>query len=235
MIRAAVFDLDGTLVQTEKLKAISYARAAVQIRPDLEEDTVYEAFADVVGLPREEVARTLVERFRLGATWEKYVERRLAIYQEMIADPDTLRSHQWPFTIELLHGTRAMCDQVALATMSHRPEVSRVLDILDLRETFNVVVTREDVERGKPDPEIYLLVARTLGREPSECLVIEDSPAGVEAAVRAGTHCVAMTTPFTRERVRSAGLLPSRNIVDDPEQLCAVVARVLQDASQPTH
>lgn len=235
MIRAAVFDLDGTLVQTERLKAISYARAAVQIRPGLEEDTVYEAFADVVGLPREEVARILAERFGLGVTWETYVERRIGIYQEMIADPETLRSHQWPFTIELLHGTRAMCDQVALATMSHRPEVSRVLDVLELRDTFDVVVTREDVERGKPDPEIYLLVARTLGREPSECLVIEDSPAGVEAAVRAGVHCVAMTTPFTRERVRAAGLLPSRNIVDDPGQLCAVVARVLQDASQPTH
>lgn len=235
MIRAAVFDLDGTLVQTEKLKAISYARAAVQIRPDLTVNAVYGAFADVVGLPREEVARTLAERFDLGVTWETYVERRIGIYQEMIADPDTIRSHQWPYTIELLHGTRALCDQVALATMSHRPEVDRVLEILGLRDTFNTVVTREDVARGKPDPEIYRLVARTLGREPSECLVVEDSPAGVEAAVRAGTHCVAMTTPFTRERVRAAGLLPSRNIVDDPEQLCAVVARVLQDASQLTH
>ena len=59
MIRAMIFDLDGTLVQTEKLKALSYARAAVALRPELKEADVIETFKDVVGSPRHEVAQTL--------------------------------------------------------------------------------------------------------------------------------------------------------------------------------
>ena len=67
MIRAMIFDLDGTLVQTERLKAISYAQAAVELRPDtVTEAAVMATFREVVGLSRNEVAQTLVERFDLG-------------------------------------------------------------------------------------------------------------------------------------------------------------------------
>ena len=66
MIRAMIFDLDGTLVQTEKLKALSYARAAVELCPyTLSEAKAVEAFKDLVGLSRREVAQALVERFDL--------------------------------------------------------------------------------------------------------------------------------------------------------------------------
>ena len=65
MIRAFVFDLDGTLVETEELKALSYARAAVELRPDLSEGEVVAAFGDLVGLSRREVAIGLMRRFRL--------------------------------------------------------------------------------------------------------------------------------------------------------------------------
>ena len=76
MIEAIIFDLDGTLVQTESLKAISYARAARQLCSNsLTEEVVIEAFKDVVGLPREEVAKRLMERFGL----EKAAKARRAI------------------------------------------------------------------------------------------------------------------------------------------------------------
>jgi len=72
MIRAMIFDLDGTLVQTEQLKALSYARAAVELCPDeIRENDVIEAFKDVVGLSRREVASTLVERFHLTGKAQK--------------------------------------------------------------------------------------------------------------------------------------------------------------------
>ena len=65
MIRAFVFDLDGTLVETEELKALSYARAATALRPDLNEGEVIAAFGDLVGLSRQEVAVGLMRRFGL--------------------------------------------------------------------------------------------------------------------------------------------------------------------------
>jgi NAD(P)-dependent dehydrogenase (short-subunit alcohol dehydrogenase family) len=105
MIRAFVFDLDGTLVETEQLKALSYARAATALRPDLNEGEVIAAFGDLVGLSRQEVAVGLMRRFGLEEAararmaefgvdkpWQAYVQIRLGIYEEMLGDPKERRS-----------------------------------------------------------------------------------------------------------------------------------------------
>jgi beta-phosphoglucomutase-like phosphatase (HAD superfamily) len=84
------------------------------------------------------------------------------------------------------------------------------------------------VEHGKPNPEIYLLVASELGVPPESCLVIEDSPAGVKAALGAGMWCIAVTTPFTRDAVHAAQLLEDRWIVDDAGRLPNVVQRMVE-------
>jgi beta-phosphoglucomutase len=91
MILAAIFDLDGTLVETEELKALSYARATVELRPEeLSVAEVIDAFKEVVGLSRREVAMALIQRFGLekaaqaritefgvDAPWQDYVQIRL--------------------------------------------------------------------------------------------------------------------------------------------------------------
>ena len=173
MIEAVVFDLDGTLVQTEKLKALSYARAAVELCPyTLEEEEVIEAFREVVGRSRRHVAKTLVQRFGLaekamirapefGVTrpWQAYVQVRLVIYQGMIAEPEVIRQHQWPHNMELLQESHKAGCKIALATMSSCRQANRVLEAIELTSTFDFIATRDDVERGKPDPEIYILVA----------------------------------------------------------------------------
>ena len=246
MIQAMIFDLDGTLVQTEKLKALSYARAAVKLCPHtLNQDTVVEAFKDVVGLSRREVALALVERFSLqekaaaqmvkfGVTtpWQAYVQTRLQIYNEMLADPQILLNNQWPHNVALLHEARRQCRLIGLATMSHCPQVQRVLQILNLTAAFDFVATRDDVERGKPDPEIYLLVADELGVSPDECLVIEDSPSGVQAALAANMQVVAVSTPFTRQRLHDSGILETRWIVDDPAALIGVIQQKFNDIQE---
>jgi beta-phosphoglucomutase len=250
VIRAMIFDLDGTLVQTERLKALSYAHAAMELCPHLfSEAEVLEAFKEVVGLSRREVAIALMERFNLeeaarehmaefgvSSPWQALVQVRLRIYEDMLADPEVLRNNQWPHNVTLLHEARRTHCRVGLATMSHCPQVRRILEILALTEVFDFVASRDDVEHGKPDPEIYLLVARELGVPPDECLVIEDSPAGVKAALAAGMDVVAVSTPFTRQRLHEPGLLPTGHVVDDPAILPEVVAHVIahHDNSEPS-
>ncbi len=102
-----------------------------------------------------------------------------------------------------------------------------MLDILGLAEEFDVIVTRDDVEHGKPDPEMQLLAARELGVGPEECLAIEDSPAGVEGALAAGMESVAVTTELTRQKFRDTNLLERSHIVDDPRTLSATVRHLL--------
>ncbi len=241
MIRAFLFDLDGTLVQTEKLKAKSYAQAAVELCPySLTEAEVIAAFKDVVGRSRQEVAETLIERFDLAAkaearmaefgvrtTWQAFVQVRLKHYERLLADPDIILSHRWPHTLALLDQARRATCKTGLATMSYAQQAHRLLEILGLHAAFDFVATRDDVTYGKPDPEIYHLVARNLGVPPEACLVVEDSPAGVQAGLAAGMHVVAIATPFIGPQLHAGGLLPPSRIVNAPDDLPKAIAEVL--------
>jgi beta-phosphoglucomutase len=246
MIRAFVFDLDGTLVETEELKALSYARAAAELRPDLNEGEVIEAFKDLVGLSRQEVAVGLMRRFGLedaardrmvgfgvDTPWQAYVQIRLHIYEELLGNSNIVFAHRYPHNIALLGDVRREGYLTALATQSHREQARRVLDILGLADEFDVVVTRDDVDHGKPDPAMHLLAARELGVGPEECLAIEDSPAGVKAALAAGAEVVAVTTDLTRQKFRDTNLLDRSHIVDDPRTLPEVVCRLISAHGQP--
>ena len=246
MICAFVFDLDGTLVETEELKALSYARAAKELRPALDEEKVIEAFKDLVGLSRQEVAVELMRRFRLedeararmeefgvDRPWQAYVQIRLRIYQALLADSKLVLEHRYPHNIALLRDVRREGYLTALATQSHRREAQHVLEILGLTEEFDVVITREDVEHGKPDPEMHLLVARELGVGPEECLAIEDSPTGIKAALAAGMEAVAVTTELTRQRFRNTDILERSHVVDDPRTLSTVVRNLIGARGTP--
>jgi beta-phosphoglucomutase len=236
VIRAFVFDLDGTLVETEKLKALSYACAATDLRPDLDEHEVEAAFADFVGLSRQEVSVGLMRRFGLedaarariskygvGKPWQVYVRIRLRIYEELLSDPHRVLSVRYPHNLALLSDVRRQDYLTALATQSHREAAMRVLEILGITKEFDVIATREDVEHGKPAPEMHLLVARELGVEPGECLAIEDSPAGIEAALAAGAQAIAVTTDLTRQKFRDSDVLDRSHVVDDPRYLPTLV------------
>jgi len=182
-----------------------------------------------IGLARryslEEVALTRMEEFEVCAPWQVYVQIRLRIYEEMLADPEVLRGHTWPHTVALLKEVRMRGYRAALATVSHCRQVWRILEALDITSDFEFIATQDDVERSKPDPEIYELVSEELGVDPAACLVIEDSPSGVRAALEAGMWCIAVPSPFTRAGLESAQLLHPRWVVKQPSEL----QRVFED------
>ncbi|MGA9190259.1 MAG: HAD family phosphatase [Anaerolineales bacterium] len=240
MYRAVVFDLDGTLVQTERLKAASYAQAAHELRPEVDPADVKIAFRDVVGGSRYEVASALLTRFGLEdaassrmaefgvqTPWQAYVQIRLAIYDELIADPQIVRDHRWPYNVEVVEMSRRAGCRLALATMSHCEQTRAILEALEMTTTFDFVATRDDVERPKPDPEIYTLAAHHLAVPPKETLALEDSPSGVKSALAAGLSVVAVTTPLTRDHIHQSNLLPPERIVDNHSEVIPFFDRLL--------
>ena len=244
MISAVIFDLDGTLVETEELKAISHARSVTELRPEVPEEDVISAYGDdLVGRSRQEIAETLIQRFGLEEVardrmaelgedepWRVLVHIRRAIYEEILKDPARILEKRYSHNIDLLKELRSQGYPTACATMSHREQVRRVLSVLKLEDAFDVVVTMDDVERGKPDPEIDLLVAEKMGVPPEEFLVIEDSSAGVGAGVAAGMAVVAVPTRLTRKGLRASGVLEPQWVVEDPGTLPDVVRRRIADA-----
>ena len=239
---AVCFDLDGTLVETEELKARSYAAAACELRPGaLREKDILDAYEDWVGRPREEVVAGMLRRFALEAPARARMADvgadspgaalaalRLRHYEAILADPDIVRRRAYPRAIALLRALKREGWRTGLATMSHAAQAQSVLEIIGARDALDVVVTRDMVERAKPDPEIYVATAERLGVQPARCLAVEDSVPGIESALAAGLACVAMTTALTRSAVHRAALLPGEQVVDDPDRLEGVVRGLLE-------
>src|SRR5574341_144910 len=117
MIRAVIFDLDGTLIATEQLKAEAYARAAVQLKPGcFSEAEAHSAFEDFVGSSREEVSKGMLARFELedaararmsefaaSEPWQVFARLRLQILDRIVADENILRKAAWKHNVDLLH------------------------------------------------------------------------------------------------------------------------------------
>lgn len=249
MIRAILFDLDGTLVQTEKLKAQSYAIAVQRLRKLPEPDaSAIEAYREIVGASREVASRHVIERLDLepdlsnlvqvygvSEPWEVLTAMRKEIYDGIVEDPQVIRDNQWPHTVGLLRVARENYCKAGLATMSYRNEVLHVLRSLELEESLDLVLTREDVQNAKPDPEIYLLGADKLGVSPEECLVLEDSPNGVRAGVSAGMNVIAVATPFTMAGIHTEQVVDHEWVVHNPDQLLEIVKARIDEHNRTVH
>ena len=247
-MQALIFDLDGTLVQTEKLKARSYAIAAQQVEglagPD---DRAIDAYKEVVGSARDVASKHIVEKLGLEpllrpmmgdglASPEAVLTKlRVDIYNDLVADPNVIRENVWPHTTELLRTAKESYCSTALATMSQRAEAEHVLNALDLMQHLDLVLAREDVSKAKPDPEIYLLAAERLGVPASECLVLEDSVMGVRAGVAAGMNVIAVATPFTECALYEHMPVPEEWVVRNSAELPQVVRRKIEEHNAIAH
>lgn len=231
MIRAVIFDLDGTLIQTEVMKAQSYARTVNVLTGNVvSEETVLTGFKKYVGLSRKEVVKGLAEEFleeladgNNGNSPEEIrhsiIIRRLELYKTMLNEPDLLSQFFCPYNLGLLNSLYNDNYILALATMSHMVEADKVLDTLKIKDKLGHIITSDIVINGKPHPEIYLKTVEMLKVRHDECIVIEDSVNGIRAALEAGLHVFAATNEITRESVHASGLLPAEFIIDDMTEL----------------
>lgn len=241
MLDLLAFDLDGTLANTESLKAQSYAWAALQLRPDLDRDRVEEAYADCIGWSRQEIATALLNRFDLGDAarthdasvepWESYVGLRLEHYRDMLRDVDLVQRNARGACAIARRG-RELARTVAVVTTSGRQNATLALVALGLAEAFDFVVTADDVQRTKPDPEGYRQALASAQAEPERSLAIEDSPAGARAAVAAGLPVVVVPDEYTHDGIRrlvDGGTLPAAAVLS-PDALAEAVRQRVSGA-----
>jgi HAD superfamily hydrolase (TIGR01509 family) len=249
MTSAVIFDVDGTLVQTERLKAKAYA-LAVQRLLDLPEpdERAVEAYREIVGASRNEASRHVMESLgieaRLRPLMEEYgVSRpeevltamRLSIYGDMVARPEVLKANQWPHAVDVLRVAKESACMTALVTMSRREDTIHVVHSLEIGDYIDIILTADDVDKPKPDPEIYLKAAGMLEVAPGECLALEDSVTGVRAALAAGTTVVAIATPFTAVGLHLSEIIEDVWIVHRPEDIADVVSRRIEEHDRTAH
>lgn len=181
--------MDGVLLDSEPVHfaALNTVLAQEQRRITAVENEEF------LGWTTEATFQVLVSRLGLRQSLASYT----ATYDAAVLE--SLRAPQKPSpgVADLIRGLRERGLPLGLASSSRRTWIEAALSSLGLSGCFRVLVSGDDVRRGKPEPEIYLLAATRLGVKPEHCVVIEDSPNGIRSARRAGMRVLAVRTSST--------------------------------------
>jgi beta-phosphoglucomutase len=199
LIKAAIFDLDGVIVDTAHYHYLAWKQLASELGIDLTiEDN--ERLKGVSRIRSLEIILEIGNITMPERDKERLAEKKNSWFVDLIEKmkPEEI----FPGVNGLIANFRSRGIKIGLASSSKNAQ--RVLDLLDIRDRFDVIVDGTMITHSKPDPEIFLLAAFKLGLDPKYCVVFEDAEAGVEAALRAGMKCVG---------VGDAELLSKANIV----------------------
>ncbi len=185
MIKAVIFDLDGVIVDTAKYHYLAWKR-----------------LADQLGIPFDKATNELLKGVSRTASLEivlreggltlsdsdkkEYAEQKNNWYKEYLEDLH--RSEILPGILSLLGDLKDQNIKIALGSASKNSP--QILEKLSLTRFFDVIVDGNSVSKAKPDPEVFLVAGKNLNVSPSNCIVIEDAQAGVEAALHAGMKVI---------------------------------------------
>lgn len=193
-IKAMIFDVDGTLVDSEPLHNLAWQQALGNIRG---RETVLadEVFAAISGKRPIDIARMFVSGMSLSATPEELLHDKTELFVESLGQVKPM-----PGAVELVKRvSQTKTTKLAIGTSLDRHLLSKVLEQLDIADAFDVIVTGDEITNGKPDPETYLRVVEKLGLEPNQCLVFEDSRAGIQSAQSAGCNVVMVRSDKSKD------------------------------------
>jgi len=179
---AALWDLDGTLVDSEEYHWHAWRDTLAAEGVNI----TYEQFRETFGWRNDAIIPRLIP----GAGPERVAaigDAKEEAYRRMVREEGL---EPLPGVAETLHRLRERGWLQAVASSAPRENIRVVLDVTGLDQSFDAVVSAEDVRKGKPDPEVFLIAAMRLGVPPARCVVVEDAPAGIEAARRARMRAI---------------------------------------------
>ncbi len=194
-VAAVIFDFDETIIDLEPQHTAAHSALCRDQGRDYQD--MPESFHRGSGRRIIDDIREMRAHFTWSASEEELFARRQEHFDRICREAD----------LQPMEGVREMIEQLratslplAITSSAVKSSIEEILERLQLRGAFTLIVDGSEVRHGKPDPEAYLLTARKLGVPVERCLVFEDSHVGVGAAKRAGMFCVAVRNPRALER-----------------------------------
>lgn len=217
---AVIFDLDGLLVDSEPVQQESFNRILSRYGIRLDD----EDFRPLVGRSTYENFAYLKERYCIPTSIVDLLAQKALAYDALIEGVRPM-----PGAIRLVHTLAQRGARLAVASSSPKRVVERSLAAAGFDGTLATVIGGDEVARTKPAPDIYLRAVKVVGLPAEQCVAVEDSEAGVEAAVAAGLRCVAVPNRFTVGGTFPGAALICRSL----EELTEEKLRGVLDRRQP--
>lgn len=196
---AVIFDVDGVLTDSYQPHFLSWQRMFGELDVAFTE----EQFRATFGRTNRDIFGELYRGNLTEELIRAWGDRKELLYREIIAE----QFIPVPGAVELIDSLAAAGFKLAVGSSGPPENIQVTLDKLGQAHSFSALVTGADVQRGKPDPQVFLLGAERLGVPPAQCAVVEDAPQGIEAANRAGMTSIALTGTTTREALSHAVLI----------------------------
>ncbi len=196
---SVIFDMDGVLADTGPIHFDSWVKMANEIGYHFNK----ELFKKTFGVQSPTIVRKLVGDRIEQELVEKWAALKEQYYREMVKG----KLKPLPGVKQIIQELKSFGFKLVVGTSAPRENVELLINALQLKEDFDVLITAAEVKNGKPAPDVFLISAEKLKIEPKNCLVIEDAPVGIKAAKRAGMKSIALTTTHEKSELFNADLI----------------------------
>lgn len=197
---SVIFDMDGVLVDSSEAHFQAWHRLGQREGKPF----TRELFQLTFGMHNQQIVPMWMEQEVAQSEIDRLADWKETAYRELVVE----LMRPIPGVLDLIAALHAQGVTMAVGSSGPLPNIQLVLKQLGMTEYFSALSTGEDVTHGKPDPEVFLVAARRLGRDAQRCVVLEDAPQGVEAARRAGMAVLGITSS------RPAEDLPADRVVE---------------------
>lgn len=218
MLRAVIFDMDGLMIDTERLHHESFKTVLEQygIKPVPNTQGVIH----ISGISAEANWEHFKKQYGFNANTQDLTKAKNDTHLKLLQD----KVEAMPGLLELLKNLKADGYKVGIASSSIRDHINLIVDRLGIANYFDAITSGEEVSNGKPTPDIFLKAATKLGTDPAQCLVLEDAMNGLHAGKAAGMHVIVVPNEFTQDEDFSAADLRVSSLEElNSERLAAVV------------